>query len=160
MNPSVAEQGAPPQGNLFSAFQERPTSNNRRWLIALAVPLLGALAAWASLQGRPASVHIITPNGIKVVSLGMAQQDVVSRLGKPIGRESRAGMECFQHGMFSLLEPATTIHIVCYADGVLKEVTTKRYSMWEVGPDGAFIPAGIPAAPAPTPAAPAPTPAP
>ena len=155
MNSSVAEQGAPSQGNLFSAFQERRETNNRRWLIALAVPLLAAVAAWLSLAGRPASVHIITPNGIKVVSLGMAQQDVVSRLGKPIGRESRGGMECFQHGMFSLLEPATTIHVVCYADGVLKEVTTKRYSMWEVGPDGAFMPAGLPAAPAPTPAAPA-----
>ena len=158
MNSSVAAQGTPPQGNLFSAFQERRESNNRRWLIALAVPLFGAVAAWLSLQGRPTSVHIITPNGIKVVSLGMAQQDVLNRLGKPIGRESRAGMECFQHGMFSLLEPATTIHVVCYADGVLKEVTTKRYSMWEMGPDGAFMPAGLPAAPAPaapTPAAPA-----
>jgi len=155
MNSSVAEQRPPPSGNLFSAFQERRETNNRRWLIALAVPLFGAMAAWASLQGRPTSVHIITPNGIKVVSLGMSQQDVMGRLGKPIGRESRGGLECFQYGMFSLLEPATTIHVVCYADGVLKEVSTRRYSMWEVGPDRTFTPAGIPTGPAPTPAAPA-----
>ncbi len=150
MNSSVAEQGAPTGGNLFSAFQAQSRAPNRRWLIALAVPLLGGLAAWASLQGRPASVHIITPNGIRVVSLGMSQQEVLGRLGKPIGRESRAGgLECFQHGMFSLLEPVTTINTVCYLDGVLKEVTTRRYSMWEVGQDGAFMPAGVPTGPAP-----------
>jgi hypothetical protein len=153
MNPSVAEQGAPSAGNLFSAFQEQ-RAPSRRWLLALAVPLLGGLAAWASLQGRPATFHIITANGIKAVSLGMTQQDVLGRLGKPIGRNSRAdGLECFQHGMFSLLEPATTIYTVCYLDGVLKEVTTRRYSMWEVGPNGEIIPAGVPTG-GPTPAAP------
>ncbi len=154
MNPStMAEQGVPETGALFSAFQERRTSN-RRWLLALAVPLLAGMAAWASLQGRPASVHIITANGVKVVSLGMSQQDVLGRLGKPIGRERRAdGLECFQHGMFSLLEPVTTIHTVCYADGVLKDVTSRRYSMWEADPNGNFIPAGVPTGP--TPAAPA-----
>ncbi|HEX8702917.1 MAG TPA: hypothetical protein VF815_29040 [Myxococcaceae bacterium] len=159
MDTSVAEQRVPPTGNLFSAFQEQSRVPNRRWLIALAVPLLGGLAAWASLQGKPTTVHIITPTGIKAVSLGMSQQDVLSRLGKPIGRESRAGgLECFQHGMFSLLEPATTIHTVCYLDGVLKEVSTRRFSMWEVGPDGAFMPAGMPTGPAPTQPAPAPKP--
>jgi hypothetical protein len=153
MNSSVAEQEVPSTGALFSAFQER-REPNRRWLLALAVPLFGALAAWASLQGRPTSVQIITANGIKTVSLGMSQQEVLGRLGKPIGRESRAGgLDCFQHGMFSLLEPVTTIHTVCYLDGVLKEVSTRRYSMWEVGPDGTFIPAGVPTGP--TPAAPA-----
>ena len=159
MNPSVAEQGAPSTGNLFSAFQEQQRAPNRRWLIALAVPLFAGVAAWASLQGRPATFHIITSNGIKAVSLGMTQQEVLGRLGKPIGRESRAGgLECFQHGIFSLLEPETTIHTVCYLDGVLKEVSTRRYSMWGVGPDGEFIPAGVPTGPAPAAPAPAATP--
>jgi hypothetical protein len=48
--------------------------------------------------------------------------------------------------MFSLLEPVTTIHTVCYADGVLKDVTARRYSMWEMAPDGTIIPAGVPTA--------------
>jgi hypothetical protein len=161
MIPSMAEQGAPQAGNLFSAFQEQRTSN-KRWLLAGVVPLLGAVAAWVSLQGRPPSAHIITANGIKVVSVGMSQQEVLGRLGKPIGHERRAdGLECFQHGVFSLLEPSTTIHTVCYANGVLKEVTQRRYSMWEADPNGNFIPAGLPTGnPAPTtgPSAPAPAP--
>jgi hypothetical protein len=153
----MAEQATPEAGNLFSAFQERRTSNNRRWLLALAVPLLGAVAAWVSLQGRPSSVHIITANGVKMVSLGMSQQDVLSRLGKPIGRQTRAdGLECFQHGMFSLLEPSTTIYTVCYAGGVLKDVTARRYSMWEADPNGNFIPAGMPTGNVAAPEKPAP----
>ncbi|MDY7232934.1 hypothetical protein [Hyalangium rubrum] len=161
MNPStVAEQATSAPDNLFSAFRERRASN-RRWIFVVVVPLFGALAAWASMQGQPEMVRIITPNGIRAVSVGMSQQDVVGQLGRPIGKEMRAGgMECFQHGMFSLVEPVTTVYTVCYQGGVLKEVSSRRYSMWQADPDGTFIPAGIPFGDSPSPEKPAPAPAP
>lgn len=145
MNPSTVVEQAPSEADkLFSAFREQRASN-RRWLYVLVVPLLGAVTAWASMQGQPEMVRIVTANGIKAVSLGMSQQEVLGQLGRPIGKELRAGgLECFQHGMFLLTEPSTTVYTVCYEGGRLKEVTSRRYSMWQADPNGTFAPAGIP----------------
>ncbi|MBN1210288.1 MAG: outer membrane protein assembly factor BamE [Myxococcaceae bacterium] len=139
---TVAAQATPVAGELFSAFREERASS-RRWLLVLVVPLLGALAAWASMD--PGVVRIVTPSGIQAVNPGMSQQEVLRLLGTPIGRETRAdGLQCFQHGYFALTEPMTTVHTLCYEGGKLKDVTTRRFSLWRVDPSGAFVPAGIP----------------
>lgn len=148
MNPSTAvKQGPSDDEVLFSAFRAQKTSN-RGWLLVLLVPLLGAIAAWASMHEVPGSMRVITANGIKMVSPGMAQQDVLGMLGRPIGRELReGGVECFQHGQFSLTEPSTTVYVLCYQDGKLKDVSTRRYSLWNMQPDGTILPAGVPMGP-------------
>jgi hypothetical protein len=145
MNPSsVSGQEASSGEVLFSAFRERRTVNRRGWLLALLVPALAALAAWVSLHEVPGSQRIITANGIKLVSPGMAQEEVLRMLGRPVGRErNAAGLDCFQHGQFSLTEPSTTLYVLCYEGGKLKDVSTRRYSLWGVAPDGTFVPAGI-----------------
>lgn len=147
--PSVSGQGTSTDEVLFSAFRERRASN-RRWLLVLVVPLLAALAAWASLHEVPGSMRIITANGIKMVSPGMPQEEVLRMLGRPVGRQRSAeGLDCFQHGQFSLTEPSTTLYVLCYEGGKLKDVSTRRYSLWGVGPDGEFVPAGIQMGPRP-----------
>ncbi|HYH96274.1 hypothetical protein [Hyalangium sp.] len=145
MTPSMAgEQGSPNSLGLFTAFGAERTSN-LRWLFALAVPLFGLLAAWLSLQGQQDGMRIVTAHGIKLVLPGMSQEEVLGRLGHPIGKTMRAdGAECFQHGLFSMTEPMTTVYELCYLGGVLQDVRTRRYSLWTVDDTGAFVPAGIP----------------
>jgi hypothetical protein len=145
MTPSMAgEQGSPSSLGLFTAFGEERTSS-LRWLFALVVPILGFAAAWLSMQGQPEGTRIVTSHGIKRVYPGMSQPDVLGLLGHPIGKTARAdGAECFQHGLFSVTEPMTTVYELCYLGGVLQDVRTRRYSLWTVDPTGAFVPAGVP----------------
>jgi hypothetical protein len=50
-----------------------------------------------------------------MVRQGMSQQQVLGMVGHPIGKNVRAdGMECLQHGMFSINEPSTTVYVLCY----------------------------------------------
>jgi hypothetical protein len=147
MNTSIVdEQGTSGTEGLFTAFrQER--GFNFRWLYFAAVPLvplLAVVATWVSMQGQERAMRIITPHGIKVVNPGMSQQEVRGLLGHPIGREARAdGADCFLHGMFAMTEPTTLVYMLCYESGLLKDMTTRRYSLWTADPTGAFMPAGV-----------------
>ncbi|WP_044184483.1 hypothetical protein [Hyalangium minutum] len=142
---TVVAQTAPSNESLFTAFREERTSKVR-WLFVLLVPLLGLLAAWGSMHGQEHAVRIVTAHGFKMVQPGMSQADVVARLGNPIGKTTRAdGAECVQYGVFSVTEPSTNVYVLCYVDGVLQDVTTRRYSLWTVDPStGEFMPAGVP----------------
>ena len=145
MNPSmVSEQGAPVDNGLFHAFREE-RSTNLRWLLVIVIPLFGAVAAWLSLVSQPTGMRMVTAQGIKMVRLGMSQQEVLGMVGNPIAKGTRAdGMECLQHGMFSINEPSTTVYVLCYVGGQLKEMETKRFSLWVIDANGAFVPAGVP----------------
>ncbi len=145
MNSSmVTEQGTAAGDNLFHAFREERTSN-LRWLLVIIVPLFGAVAAWLSMMGQPEGMRMVTAQGIKMVRLGMSQQEVLGMVGNPIAKGMRAdGAECLQHGMFSLNEPSTTVYVLCYVGGQLKEMATKRFSLWVIDANGAFVPAGVP----------------
>ena len=46
--------------------------------------------------------------------------------------------------MFSINEPSTTVYVLCYAGGKLQEMATRRYSLWVIDDNGAFVPAGVP----------------
>jgi hypothetical protein len=156
----MGEQGTSDSEGLFTAFRQERVSN-RRWLWVIAIPLFGVVAGWLSTVGRAEGMQIVTPTGIKLVTVGMAQQEVLGMLGRPISKETRAdGAECFRHGMFSMNEPSTTVYVLCYVGGQLKDISTRRYSLWEIDPSGAFVPAGEKAgeAPAPQKAAPPATP--
>lgn len=144
-NPSMGgEQESPKGAEIFVAFREE-RSSKARWLFAVAVPLLGAMAAWLSMVGKPEGMRIVTAQGIKMVRLGMSQQEVLGMLGNPIDRVLRAdGAECLRHGMFSLTEPSTTVYVLCYAGGALKDMTTRRFSIWEVDPVQTSAPAEAP----------------
>jgi hypothetical protein len=159
---SVAEQAPSSAGSLFTAFRSERTPTNYRWAFVLVVPLLGALATWVSVVNQPEPLTVITSRGIKAVHAGMPQPDALKRLGSPIGHERRAdGADCYHYGYFSLAEPATTVFLVCYQDGKVKDVATRRYAMWAADPKGEFIPAGVPwtdEPAAPTKPGPAPTP--
>ena len=145
MNPSmVSEQGAPVDHGLFHAFREE-RSTNLRWLLVIVIPLVGAAAAWLSMLGQPEGMKMVTATGIKMVRLGMSQQQVLGIVGNPIAKNTRAdGAECLQHGMFSINEPSTTVYVLCYVGGQLKEMATKRFSLWVIDSNGAFVPAGVP----------------
>jgi hypothetical protein len=135
---------SPSNAGLFTAFRDERTSK-ARWLYVLAVPLLGMLAAWVSMRGQHNAVRIVTAHGFQMIQPGMSQQDVLARLGGPIGRTTRAdGAECFQYGVFSLTEPSTNVYVLCYVGGVLQDVSTHRYSLWTADPSGQFFPAGVP----------------
>ncbi|WP_224366621.1 hypothetical protein [Hyalangium versicolor] len=149
MNPSmVAEQTNSDAEGLFTAFRKEERINYRRWVyIAMVplIPLIAVVAAWVSMLGQEDAMRIITAHGIKVVNPGMAQQDVIGLIGRPIGKEMRAadGAECFLHGMFSMTEPQTTVYLLCYTNGVLHDMSTRRYSLWAADPNGEFTPAGV-----------------
>ncbi|HVG58787.1 MAG TPA: hypothetical protein VNA24_09550 [Hyalangium sp.] len=145
MNTSmVSEQATPAGEEMFRVFREE-RSSKAKWLLVVAVPLLGAVAAWLSMVGDPPGMRMVTASGIKMVRLGMSQQEVLGMVGTPIGKDVRAdGMECLQHGMFSINEPATTVYVLCYVGGKLQEMATKRFSLWVIDDNGAFVPAGVP----------------
>ena len=145
MNPSmVSEQGAAGGEEMFRVFREE-RSSKAKWLLVIGVPLLGALAAWLSMVGEPPGMRMVTASGIKMVRLGMTQQQVLGMVGHPIGKDVRAdGTECLQHGMFSINEPSTTVYVLCYVGGKLQEMATRRYSLWVIDSTGAFVPAGVP----------------
>jgi hypothetical protein len=145
MNTSmVSEQTAPVGEEMFRVFREE-RSSKLKWLLVVAVPLLGAVAAWLSMMGEPPGMRMVTASGIKMVRQGMSQQEVLGIVGHPIGKNVRAdGMECLQHGMFSINEPSTTVYVLCYVGGKLQEMATRRYSLWVIDSTGAFIPAGVP----------------
>jgi hypothetical protein len=145
MNTSMAsEQGAPVGEEMFRVFREE-RSSKLRWLLVVGVPLLGALAAWLSTVGQPEGMRMVTASGIKMVRLGMSQQEVLGIVGNPIAKDVRAdGTECLQHGMFSINEPSTTVYVLCYVNGTLQEMATRRFSLWVIDATGAFVPAGVP----------------
>jgi hypothetical protein len=159
---TVVPQTAPSGEDLFTAFREE-RSSKVRWLFVLIVPLLGLLMAWASMRGQESAVRIVTAHGFKMIQPGMSQADVIARLGNPIGKTTRAdGADCVQYGVFSVTEPSTNVYVLCYVNGVLQDVSTRRYSLWTVNPStGEIVPAGIPMEEeAPKKPAPAPAPAP
>jgi hypothetical protein len=156
----VVTQPSSSSAGIFTAFREERTAKGR-WLYWLAVPLLGLLAAWASMQGQQNAVRIVTASGFRLVQPGMSEQDVFARLGNPIGKTTRAdGAECSQYGVFSLTESSTNVYVLCYVGGVLQDVETRRYSIWTADPSGQFFPAGVPAAEAEAPQKPTPPAAP
>lgn len=144
----TGEKGTAPRESIFAAYQEqkRPRASYYRYLLLypLAVlVLLGLGALFVSLEQEATPIRVETKWGMRTVRLGMSPQEVSTLLGQPASKERRGNMECYQYGRPTINEPSFTLHVVCYEDGKLREVSEKRYNSWVVTQDGAISPAPL-----------------
>jgi hypothetical protein len=102
---------------------------------------LGMLTVRFEPEATPFRVD--TRWGLRTVRKGMTPQEVQSRLGQPTSKERRGNLECYQYGKPTINEPSFTLHVVCYENGKLLEVSEKRYNSWVVTQDGAISPAPL-----------------
>ena len=143
---------------LFTAFQKEGKVPRGRWagaLLAALVPVVLGVGLWTIAKGEEKTFRIVTPSGFKSMRGGMTADQVRAVLGRPITLEREAsGAECYRYGTPNLVNPQFLIYSVCYEDGKLRDVTTLKYSAWNVDPaTGTYdAPGEEPAAPAPVPA--------
>lgn len=152
------EMGTAQRGAIFRAYQnEQRTRSKHRYLLypAALLVVLGLGAVTVSYQQSAPPIRVDTRWGLRTVRVGMSPQDVSSVLGQPTSKERRGDLECYEYGRPTIKEPTFTLHVICYEDGKLREVSEKRYNSWVVTQDGAISPA--PLEYAPTPGSPSPT---
>ncbi|WP_407931722.1 hypothetical protein [Citreicoccus inhibens] len=136
---------------LFTAFHERKPSSTRRAVVLGAAVVL-ALGGWALSRQAQRNFRVLTPHGIRTVSPGMSQGEVVAVLGRPLTLDKVDGADCYRYGQPTLRDPTFVVYSVCYADGVLRDVKQHKYSAWNVDPKtGTFVPAAGGAGAAPQP---------
>ncbi|WP_407757708.1 hypothetical protein [Archangium sp.] len=133
--------------SIFSAYTEeqRRSRFGLRFvlypIVALLLLGLGKLVVNFEQEARP--IRVDTPWGLRTVRLGMSPQEVSGILGQPVSKERRGNQECYQYGIPSIKVADFVLHIVCYEDGKLRDVSHKRYSSWVVTRDGAIAPAPL-----------------
>ncbi len=154
------EAGTDQRGAIFRAYQnEQRTRSRRRYFLypAALLLLIGLGAMTVSYQQRATPIRVDTRWGLRTVRVGMSPQDVSSVLGQPTSKERRGNLECYEYGRPTIKEPTFTLHVVCYEEGKLREVSEKRYNSWVVTQDGAISPAPLEYEEAPAPESPAPS---
>lgn len=143
---------------LFTAFQKEEKVSRGRWvgaLLAALVPVALGVGLWTIAKGEEKTFRIVTPSGFKSMRGGMSTEQVSAVLGRPITLEREAnGAECYRYGQPNFVNPQFLIYSVCYESGKLRDVTTHKYSAWNVDPaSGTYTaPGEEPAAVAPVPA--------
>lgn len=110
-------------------------------IVALLLLGLGKLVVNFQQEARP--IRVDTPWGLRTVRVGMSPKEVSGILGQPVSKERRGNQECYQYGIPSIKVADFVLHIVCYEDGKLRDVSFKRYTSWVVTQDGAIAPAPI-----------------
>jgi hypothetical protein len=152
-----AEMGTPPSKPIFRAYteQQRPSRFDLRYVLyPAALLLVGVLGKWTvSFRQEATPIRVETAWGLRTVRRGMSPQDVQSLLGQPTSKERRGNQECYQYGRPSIQVPTFILHVVCYEDGKLREVSEKRYNSWVVTQDMAISPAPLEVEEAPAPPA-------
>lgn len=109
-----------------------------------ALLLIGGLGVWTvSFRQEATPIRVETTWGLRTVRKGMSPQDVQSLLGQPTSKERRGDQECYQYGRPSIQVPTFILHVVCYEDGKLREVSERRYNSWVVTQDMAISPAPL-----------------
>ncbi|QRK08824.1 hypothetical protein JQX13_01205 [Archangium violaceum] len=134
------------QKPIFRAYteQQRVRFNPRILLYPAALLLLIGLGIWTvSLEQEATPIRVETTWGLRTVRKGMSPQDVSGILGQPTSKERRGNQECFQYGRPSIKVESFVLHVVCYEEGKLREVSEKRYNSWVVTQDGAISPAPL-----------------
>lgn len=144
----TGEKGTAPRGSIFAAYQEqkRPRSSYYRYFLLYplaALVVLGLGVLFVNLEQEAAPIRVETKWGMRTVRLGMSPQEVSTLLGQPASKERKGNMECYQYGRPTINEPSFTLHVVCYEEGKLREVSEKRYNSWVVTQDGAIAPAPL-----------------
>lgn len=153
-----------PQKAIFRAYTEQQrTRVNRRALILYpaALVLIIGLGTWTvKFEPEATPFRVETAWGLRTVLKGMSPQEVSGILGQPTSKERRGNQECYQYGRPSIKVASFVLHVVCYEDGKLREVSEKRYNSWVVTQDLAISPAPLEAEETPPPESPAPSSAP
>ncbi|MCY1075343.1 hypothetical protein [Archangium lansingense] len=131
---------------IFSAYSKQQPRRPKRMLLLYpaAALFLFLLGKWfVALQPAATPYRVETAWGLRQVNKGMSPQDVSGILGQPTSKERRGNQECFQYGRPTIKEPTFVLHVVCYEDGKLIEVSEKRYNSWVVTSDMAISPAPL-----------------
>jgi hypothetical protein len=110
-------------------------------IVALLLLGLGKLVVNFQQEARP--IRVDTPWGLRTVRLGMSPKEVSGILGQPVSKERRGNQECYQYGIPSIKVADFVLHVACYEDGKLRDVSQKHYNSWVVTQDGAISPAPI-----------------
>jgi hypothetical protein len=140
---------------LFTAYtgQPRVRSKRRYFLYPAAALVIVALGFWTvKFEPEATPFRIETAWGLRIVQKGMTPQEVQSFLGQPTSKERHGNVECYQYGKPTLNAPSFVLHVVCYEDGKLRDVSEKHYNTWVITQDGAMSPAPLEEEPSPAPA--------
>jgi hypothetical protein len=138
--------GAAEREVIFHAYsaQQKSPGKLRYFLYAAVLPLLIGLGAlFVRIEPEATPFRVETLWGLRTVRKGMSPQEVQGLLGQPTSKERRGNLECYQYGKPTINAPSFTLHVVCYEDGKLREVSEKRYNSWVVTQDGAISPAPL-----------------
>ncbi|AKJ01355.1 Hypothetical protein AA314_02981 [Archangium gephyra] len=130
----------------FSAYSKQQPRRSKRMLLLYpaAALFLFLVGKWfVSLQPEATPFRIDTAWGLRQVNKGMSPQEVSGILGQPTSKERRGNQECYQYGRPTIKEPSFILHVVCYEDGKLIEVSKKRFNSWVVTQDMAISPAPL-----------------
>lgn len=139
-------QEHPQTEGIFTAYSKQPRPRSKRMLLLYpaAVLLILVLGRWfVSIRQEATPIRVDTAWGLRTVRKGMSPQEVSGVLGQPTSKERRGNQECFQYGRPSIKVPSFVLHVVCYQDGKLLEVSEKRYNSWVVTQDMAISPAPL-----------------
>ncbi len=140
------EMGAAEQDGFFSAYSKTQPRRPKRMLLLYpaAALFLFLMGKWfVSFQPEALPFRVETAWGLRQVNKGMSPQDVSGILGQPTSKERRGNQECYQYGKPTINAPSFVLHVVCYEDGKLIEVSEKRYNSWVVTNDMAISPAPL-----------------
>ncbi|HYO65103.1 MAG TPA: hypothetical protein VEU33_03390 [Archangium sp.] len=138
--------GATQDEGFFSAYSKQQPRRSKRMLLlypAAALFLYLAGSWFVSLQPEATPFRVDTAWGLRQVNKGMSPQDVSGILGQPTSKERRGNQECYQYGRPTIQQPSFVLHVVCYEDGKLIEVSKKRFNSWVVTRDMAISPAPL-----------------
>lgn len=138
--------GAAQDEGIFTAYSKQAPRRPKRLLLLYpaAVLFLFLVGKWfVALQPEATPYRVETAWGMRQVNKGMSPQEVSGVLGQPTSKERRGNQECFQYGKPTIKEPSFVLHVVCYEDGKLIEVSQKRYNSWVVTQDMAISPAPL-----------------
>ncbi len=140
---------------IFTAYsgQQRSRGTKRRYFLYPAAALvILALGLWTvKFQQEALPIRVETAWGLRTVRKGMSPQEVQSLLGQPTSKDRNGNVECYQYGRPKINAPSFTLHVVCYENGKLRDVSEKRYNTWVISPDGAMSPPQLEEEPAPAP---------
>jgi hypothetical protein len=140
----TGKTGAAESGSFFHAYtkQEQSRGGLRYFLYAGAILLLIGLGSlFIRIEPEATPFRVDTAWGLRTVRKGMSPKEVQSLLGQPTSKERRGNLECYEYGKPTINAPDFKLHVVCYEDGKLREVSEKRYNSWVVTNDGAISPA-------------------
>lgn len=135
-------QTTPPTPPLFQAFQARRASRTR-WITLVAL-VAGAYGLWtlAHMRATTDRERRVAARGIQAVHEGMTIEEVGGVMGNPFAvQQSQDGKaDCYQYGHPTFEKPEFPVYSLCYADGRLRDMRVRRFTLTPVGPGGTLFP--------------------